>query len=136
MIRAAAKNHDSVWTLTDPDDYDRVLAAIEAGAGGGDLRRELAAKAFAHTAFYDAHVAGFFQAEAGEDFPTQFTVPLRKVQDLRYGENPHQRGAFYAAGAPRAWTRRPRGHRATARDGAVIRQHPRLAGRLGRGERP
>ncbi len=100
MIRAAAKNHDSVWTVTDPDDYDRVLAAIEAGAGGADLRRELAAKAFAHTAFYDAHVAGFFQAEAGEDFPDQFTVPLRKVQDLRYGENPHQRGAFYAAGAP------------------------------------
>ena len=100
MIRAAAKNHDSVWTVTDPDDYDRVLAAIEADADGADLRRELAAKAFALTAFYDAHVSGYFQAEVGDDFPHRLTVPLQKMQDLRYGENPHQRGAFYAAGDP------------------------------------
>ena len=100
MIRAAAKNHDNVWTVTDPDDYDRVLAAIESGEDGTNLRQELAAKAFALSAFYDAHVAGYFQAEAGEDFPHRLTVPLQKVQDLRYGENPHQRGAFYTAGDP------------------------------------
>ena len=100
MIRAGAKNHAGVWTITDPDDYERVLAAIEAGADGTDLRRELAAKAFALTAFYDAHVAGYFQAEGGDDFPHRLTVPLQKMQDLRYGENPHQRGAFYAAGDP------------------------------------
>ncbi len=99
LIRAAAKNHDSVWTVVDPDDYARVLEALESGEDGAGLRRELAAKAFAHTAFYDAHVAGFFQGEAGDDFPPQLTLPLRKIQDLRYGENPHQRGAFYAAGA-------------------------------------
>ena len=100
MIRAAAKNHDRVWTVTDPDDYDRVLDAIESGADGAELRRELAAKAFALTAFYDAHVAGYFQATAGDEFPHRLTVPLQKMQDLRYGENPHQRGAFYAAGDP------------------------------------
>ncbi|MDE2991245.1 MAG: bifunctional phosphoribosylaminoimidazolecarboxamide formyltransferase/IMP cyclohydrolase [Chloroflexota bacterium] len=100
MIRAAAKNHDSVWTVTDPDDYERVLDAIENGEDGADLRRELAAKAFALTAFYEAHVAGYFQATAGDDFPHRLTVPLQKMQDLRYGENPHQRGAFYAAGDP------------------------------------
>jgi len=100
MIRAAAKNHDSVWTVTDPDDYERVLDALESGADGAELRRELAAKAFALTAFYDAHVAGHFQATAGDDFPHRLTVPLQKMQDLRYGENPHQRGAFYAAGDP------------------------------------
>lgn len=100
MIRAAAKNHDRVWTVTDPDDYQRVLAAIEGGEDGANLQRELAAKAFALTAFYDAHVAGYFQATAGDDFPYRLTVPLQKMQDLRYGENPHQRGAFYAAGDP------------------------------------
>lgn len=100
LIRAGAKNHDSVWTVVDPADYERVLKTLESGADGLNLRQELAAKAFAHTAFYDAHVAGFFQGERGEDFPDHLTLPLRKVQDLRYGENPHQRGAFYAAGAP------------------------------------
>ena len=100
LIRAAAKNHDCVWTIVDPADYTEVIAAIAADDENDDFRRNLATKAFAHTAFYDAHVAGFFQGETSDDFPDQFTVPLKKLQDLRYGENPHQRGAFYAAGAP------------------------------------
>ena len=99
LERAAAKNHAHVWIIVDPGDYPRVLAALRAEADGAELRRELAAKAFALTAFYDAHVAGYLQAELAKDFPNLLTIPLRKKQDLRYGENPHQRGAFYAAGA-------------------------------------
>jgi len=99
LIRAAAKNHAHVWVVVDPADYPRVQAALSAPEAGLALRQELAAKAFAHTAFYDAHVAGYLQTALGQAFPDVFTIPLRKVQRLRYGENPHQAGAFYAAGA-------------------------------------
>ncbi len=99
LIRAAAKNHDDVWIVVEPADYDRVIAALGSGGDSSDLRRELAAKAYATTAFYDAHIAGHLQHELGDDFPDLLTVPLRKLHELRYGENPHQAGAFYAAGA-------------------------------------
>lgn len=99
LIRAAAKNHEGVWIVVDPADYPKVLEAIDADHDNTTLRRELAAKAFAATAFYDAHIAAQLQLELGEEFPDLLTIPLRKVQDLRYGENPHQPGAFYAAGA-------------------------------------
>ena len=99
LLRAAAKNHAGVWVVVDPADYARVLAALESEGDRAELRRELATKVFAHTAFYDAHVAGYFQAELGQPFPELLTIPLRRLQKLRYGENPHQRGAFYAAGA-------------------------------------
>lgn len=99
LLRAAAKNHAHVWVVVEPADYPRVLDSMREGVDGADLRRELAAKAFALTAFYDAHVAGHLQAELGQQFPDTLTIPLRKLQDLRYGENPHQAGAFYGAGA-------------------------------------
>jgi phosphoribosylaminoimidazolecarboxamide formyltransferase / IMP cyclohydrolase len=94
MIRAAAKNHGSVVVLVDPDDYVRVLAEIDE-QGGVTLatRRELAAKAFAHTAAYDTLVASWFQRE--EAFPAQLGLALPRVSTLRYGENPHQAAAFY-----------------------------------------
>ena len=99
LIRAAAKNHDGVWIIVDPEDYPKVLSSLNADHDDAQLRRELAAKAFAATAFYDAHIAAQLQLELGEQFPELLTIPLKKVQDLRYGENPHQPGAFYAAGA-------------------------------------
>ena len=99
LIRAAAKNHEDVWVLVNPADYPRVLEALAKDADTTHLRRDLAAKAFAATSFYDAHIAAQLQLEIGQDFPDLLTIPLRKVQDLRYGENPHQPGAFYAAGA-------------------------------------
>ena len=99
LIRAAAKNHEDVWILVDPTDYPRVLEALAKNTDTTYLRRELAAKAFAATSFYDAHIAAQLQLEIGDDFPDLLTIPLRKIQDLRYGENPHQPGAFYAAGA-------------------------------------
>jgi phosphoribosylaminoimidazolecarboxamide formyltransferase/IMP cyclohydrolase len=120
MIRAASKNHRHVVVLTDPRDYGAVLAELE--AHGGVLRataRRLAGAAFARTAAYDAAIAGWFAAggagEMGEvsggatpatspgsdggavAFPDRWTLPLAKVADLRYGENPHQPAALYRA---------------------------------------
>jgi phosphoribosylaminoimidazolecarboxamide formyltransferase/IMP cyclohydrolase len=96
MVRAAAKNHASVVIVVDPRDYGRVGAAITAGDLPLTLRRELARTAFRHTARYDAVIAGWLDGQGGERFPEELTLPLRRVQALRYGENPHQQAAFYA----------------------------------------
>jgi phosphoribosylaminoimidazolecarboxamide formyltransferase/IMP cyclohydrolase len=106
MIRAAAKNHGWVTVVVDPADYPHVLAEMEAGGGATSLeaRRKLAAKAFARTAVYDAAIAGWFASELGEETPAWYALPGHLRQTLRYGENPHQRAAFYASpslGAPR-----------------------------------
>ena len=97
MVRAAAKNHAHVAIVVDPADYGRVLDAARADLGEA-LRAELATKAFAHTAAYDAMVAGYLGSGAGTvaAFPAALALSFEKRLDLRYGENPHQRGAFYA----------------------------------------
>ena len=105
MVRSAAKNHRHVGIVTDPADYGRVLEALRAGKGdlGLDLRRELALKAFATTARYDAAISRWlFEAERRDGktearFPESLTLVGRRVLELRYGENPHQAAAFYAA---------------------------------------
>lgn len=101
MLRAAAKNHASVLTIVDPDDYDRVLAELRAGNANIELRRKLARKVFDHTARYDRAIAEYFdsQTSAGIIFPDALTVSLRKAQPLRYGENPDQAAAFYLEAA-------------------------------------
>ena len=97
MLRAAAKNHARVAVLVDPADYAGVLAELAAGGVGEATRRRLAAKAFGHTAAYDALVSGWLRRQQGDDgFPQTFAASFRKKQDLRYGENPHQRAVFYA----------------------------------------
>jgi phosphoribosylaminoimidazolecarboxamide formyltransferase/IMP cyclohydrolase len=96
MLRSGAKNHASVWTVVDPGDYGLVLDAIRDAADGPDLRRRLAEKVFAHTAGYDAAIAGWFAAQRGERFPGDITMHARRAQSLRYGENPEQRAAFYS----------------------------------------
>jgi phosphoribosylaminoimidazolecarboxamide formyltransferase / IMP cyclohydrolase len=93
MLRAAAKNFPHVLPLADPGDYPTVLDALRAGGLPLDQRRQLAAKAFQHVALYDTAIASYLR---GEDLPETLTVGLRKLFDLRYGENPHQRAAFYA----------------------------------------
>jgi phosphoribosylaminoimidazolecarboxamide formyltransferase/IMP cyclohydrolase len=99
MVRAAAKNHAHVAVVVDPADYARVLDAARAGALPAALREQLAAKAFAHTAGYDARVAAYLGGESGTAaFPAALALQFGKKLDLRYGENPHQRGAFYAEG--------------------------------------
>jgi phosphoribosylaminoimidazolecarboxamide formyltransferase / IMP cyclohydrolase len=95
MIRAAAKNFHSVAVVTDPERYGFLLDELRSGRGelSLDTRRELAAEAFAHTASYDVAIAGWFSEV--EPFPDRLTLDLTKVTDLAYGENPHQRAAFY-----------------------------------------
>jgi phosphoribosylaminoimidazolecarboxamide formyltransferase/IMP cyclohydrolase len=106
MVRAAAKNHGHVAVVVDPADYGRVLDAARAGALPLALREQLAAKAFAHTAGYDARVAAYLGgSEPGATaFPATLALQFGKKFDLRYGENPHQRGAFYAEGQAAAGT--------------------------------
>lgn len=99
MIRAAAKNHDGVAVVVEPADYASLLAELEAKGGtDGALRRRLAAKAFARTAAYDAAIAAWFAREIGDEFPERVVLAGTRRQLLRYGENPHQRAAFYATG--------------------------------------
>jgi phosphoribosylaminoimidazolecarboxamide formyltransferase/IMP cyclohydrolase len=100
MLRAAAKNHESVAVAVDPGDYQAVLEELQANNGCTTLttRSRLAAKAFAHTARYDTMVASYLSARhnvAADRFPHTLPLVFDKVQDLRYGENPHQDAAFY-----------------------------------------
>lgn len=113
MIRAAAKNHDHIAVVTDPKQYDAVIAEIRSsGAIALDTRRRLAADAFARTAAYDSAITNFLASRPeyapptdGDDAPDEplphrIAVPLIKVRDLRYGENPHQAAALYRTDAP------------------------------------
>jgi phosphoribosylaminoimidazolecarboxamide formyltransferase / IMP cyclohydrolase len=93
MLRSAAKNHADVAVLVDPADYPRLLQALQQGGTSLELRRELAVKAFRHTARYDAMVAGYLGA--AEQLPDSLTLSFDKLADMRYGENPHQQAAFY-----------------------------------------
>ena len=93
MLRSAAKNHASVWVVVDPADYDAVLAALE-GEDGAAFRRTLATKVFDHTSSYDRAIADYLGGGDG-GFGASVNLSLEKVQDLRYGENPDQRAAFY-----------------------------------------
>ncbi len=99
MVRAAAKNHESVAVVVDPADYNAIIEEMRAndGALSAETRCRLAVKAFEHTAFYDAQIAEYLRRQFQPDalFPQELTVALRKAQDLRYGENPHQQSAFY-----------------------------------------
>ena len=103
MIRAAAKNHASVTVVIDPADYAKVLAdmAAHGGATTLELRKALAAKAYARTAAYDAAIGGWFAAQLGERAPAWRAIGGKLAQALRYGENPHQWAAFYVTGEPR-----------------------------------
>ena len=100
MLRAAAKNHDAVCVVVDQTDYPSVLEEMQTNQGSisQPTRFSLAVKAFEHTARYDGAIAnylGTLTTGARDDFPRTFTMQMRKAQNLRYGENPHQRAAFY-----------------------------------------
>jgi phosphoribosylaminoimidazolecarboxamide formyltransferase/IMP cyclohydrolase len=114
MLRSAAKNHARVTVVVDPADYPLVLAALDTPEGRPDAlaRRALAAKVFGHTAAYDGAIAGYLtslpEAPLADDaapprdpFPRTLSLQFERAYGLRYGENPHQRGAFYVErGAP------------------------------------
>ncbi|KQR39107.1 bifunctional phosphoribosylaminoimidazolecarboxamide formyltransferase/IMP cyclohydrolase [Microbacterium sp. Leaf159] len=98
MVRAAAKNHANVAIVVSPQSYGGIISAIENGGTTLTQRRELAARAFAHTAAYDTAVASWFAEGTlgeGEDLPTHLTIQAELLNTLRYGENSHQRGAIY-----------------------------------------
>ena len=96
MVRSAAKNHRYVTVITDPADYPRVMEELSRREGvvGDMLRRELALKAFAHTSRYDAAITSWLGSR-GEGLPEMLVLQYEKIDDLRYGENPHQEGAWY-----------------------------------------
>ncbi len=94
LVRAAAKNFPDVIPVVDPADYERVVEALRHGAVPASLRQQLAAKAFAHTAAYDAAIAGYLNTEA---FPQTLPLAWQRAATLRYGENPHQQAALYGS---------------------------------------
>ncbi|ANO52293.1 bifunctional phosphoribosylaminoimidazolecarboxamide formyltransferase/IMP cyclohydrolase [Woeseia oceani] len=96
MIRAASKNHASVAVVVDPDDYASVLAALQDGSLDADMRRRLAAKAYAHTASYDTAISRYLFGVLGDNpLGERALYAGQRVETLRYGENPHQSAAFY-----------------------------------------
>ena len=102
MIRAAAKNHEAVAVVTEPDDYGPILEELKANKGelSTATRRRLATKAFHKTAHYDFVIANWFSETEG-DFPSHILRDYEKVMELSYGENPHQRAAYYAESGAR-----------------------------------
>ncbi len=98
MIRAAAKNHDDLTVVVDPADYDAVLVEIlaQGGSTSDKMRRRLAAKAFSRTASYDSAISRWFASQLNEPFGEFFAIGGERLQELRYGENPHQKAALYA----------------------------------------
>ena len=98
MLRSAAKNHADVIVVVDPADYQRVVEALRTGGVSPPMRLELAHKVFQHTARYDGAISSYLEAQrtgSRAKFPSLLTFQFEKVKTLRYGENPHQQGAFY-----------------------------------------
>ncbi|MCC2029577.1 bifunctional phosphoribosylaminoimidazolecarboxamide formyltransferase/IMP cyclohydrolase [Microbacterium sp. YMB-B2] len=99
MVRASAKNHANVAIVVSPESYPAIIESIQSGGTTLTQRRELAARAFAHTSSYDTAVAAWFAEgtlnEGGEELPEHLTIKAERLATLRYGENSHQRGAIY-----------------------------------------
>src|SRR5262249_3416663 len=110
MVRAAAQNWEHVGVVVDPARYGPLLAALEPHnpAPTDPTRFALASKAFPHTAAYDGAISNWLTARGADGvattFPTRFNLQAEKVQDLRYGENPHQQAAFYRDARPASGT--------------------------------
>jgi phosphoribosylaminoimidazolecarboxamide formyltransferase/IMP cyclohydrolase len=100
MLRSAAKNHESVLPVVDPTDYALVLDLLRRGEITPDIRRDFAAKVFAHTSDYDAAIAAYL-TPTGDELPARMSVAMERMQALRYGENPDQRAALYVTEEPR-----------------------------------
>ncbi|QIB70567.1 bifunctional phosphoribosylaminoimidazolecarboxamide formyltransferase/IMP cyclohydrolase [Aminipila butyrica] len=96
MLRSAAKNHRDVAVICDPSDYDKVLTELsQQGSISIDTKYRLALKVFQHTAAYDAMISDYLRKQIGAELPDNLTLTYEKIQDLRYGENPHQKAAYY-----------------------------------------
>jgi phosphoribosylaminoimidazolecarboxamide formyltransferase/IMP cyclohydrolase len=93
LLRAAAKNFEDVLVVCEPGDYPRILESIKGKKITKEFRKELASKAFRHTAYYDAVISNYF---SDEKFPEKVSIGFKKMAELRYGENPHQKAAIYS----------------------------------------
>jgi len=100
MLRSAAKNHEFVLPVVDPTDYPRVLELLRRDGLTSEIRRDFAAKVFAHTADYDAAIAGYLTPQE-DGLPGRLGIAMERAQTLRYGENPGQRAALYVTEEPR-----------------------------------
>jgi phosphoribosylaminoimidazolecarboxamide formyltransferase / IMP cyclohydrolase len=100
MLRSAAKNHESVLPIVDPTDYPLVIELLRNGELTPEIRRDFAAKVFAHTSDYDAAIAAYFTPK-GDELPARLSLAMERMQPLRYGENPDQRAALYVTEEPR-----------------------------------
>ena len=130
LLRAAAKNFPGVAAVSDPTQYASVLRDLKAqGTVSPETRQKLAAEAFALTAAYDAQIASYLNQQAGTLFPSRLTLVVEKKADLRYGENPHQLGAFYADPAQCRTSHQPRA--ADRRQGPLLQQPARPRRGLG-----
>ncbi len=107
MVRAAAKNFQDVVVIVNPQNYQIVIEELErAGGVSFETRKKLAIEAFQHTAYYDTIIANYLtSSDKKVFFPNQMTIGLEKIQDLRYGENPHQTAAFYREGILKGLTK-------------------------------
>jgi phosphoribosylaminoimidazolecarboxamide formyltransferase/IMP cyclohydrolase len=103
LLRAAAKNHSHVAVLSSPDQYDQLCASLEAGGPTLAERRRWATAAIERTAEYDSHIARFFQSRGDDELPAIWLGAQRRSRGLRYGENPHQEAAIYAAAGKDPW---------------------------------
>src|SRR5213596_1391293 len=99
ILRSAAKNHQSVIVVVDPDDYSLVISSLQDGRLTPELRRSFATKVFAHTSAYDSAILGYL-SRSQEALPPTVSLVLQRQQALRYGENPHQRAALYVTDEP------------------------------------
>lgn len=96
MLRSAAKNYPFITVISDPQDYQQVIKELKESKDTLlETREKLAAKVFRHTAAYDSLISEYLTKKTGEEFPEMLTLTFEKVQDLRYGENPHQKAGFY-----------------------------------------
>ena len=95
MIRAAAKNYNDVSIVVDPSDYSEIIERLKEDRLDKDFRLYLSCKAFNYTAYYDALISSYFNDLLNIEFPEKLTTTYKKVSDLRYGENPHQKASFY-----------------------------------------
>lgn len=95
MLRSAAKNYQDVIVIVEPSDYEKVFEEMEKGDVSMETRLSLMYKVYQHTAVYDTMIANYLRKKQGLDFPQHFTMAYDKIEDLRYGENPHQNAALY-----------------------------------------
>ncbi len=112
MIRAAAKNHDSVAVVTDPSQYPEIIVSVQEGDVPAELRRRLAAAAFYRTAAYDASIVSWFDRESA--LPERLIIAADRAEELRYGENPHQPAGLYGERGSSAWWRSAERHQGKA----------------------